>query len=72
MQSEGQPSSSGTPISEIDIDVPLVYSLLKEQHPDLAHLPISLVDAGCDNAMFRLGERFSVRLPRRFRCSHTH
>jgi aminoglycoside phosphotransferase (APT) family kinase protein len=57
--------SEGTPISEIEINLPLVYSLLEEQHPDLAHLPISLVDAGWDNAMFRLGEHLSVRLPRR-------
>ncbi|BBC27192.1 aminoglycoside phosphotransferase family protein [Pseudanabaena sp. ABRG5-3] len=47
------------------IDIPLVYKLLKEQHPDLANLPIQSVDAGLDNAMFRLGDRLSVRLPRR-------
>jgi hypothetical protein len=43
----------GTPISEVEIDVSLVSSLLQEQHPDLAHLPIHLVDAGWDNAIFR-------------------
>ncbi|NMF61028.1 aminoglycoside phosphotransferase family protein [Pseudanabaena yagii] len=47
------------------IDIPLVYKLLKEQHPDLADLPIQFLDAGLDNAMFRLGDRLSVRLPRR-------
>ena len=47
------------------IDIPLVYKLLKEQHPDLADLPIQFVDAGMDNAMFRLGDRLSVRLPSR-------
>jgi aminoglycoside phosphotransferase (APT) family kinase protein len=47
------------------IDISLVYKLLKEQHPDLADLPIQFVDAGLDNAMFRLGDRLSVRLPRR-------
>ncbi len=65
MKSEGKPSSIGTPISELEIDVNLVYSLLAEQHPDLMHLPIHLVDAGWDNAMFRLGDHLSVRLPRR-------
>lgn len=65
MSSEKSFSSIGTPLSEIEIDVPLVYGLLKEQHPDLAHLPLYPVDAGWDNAMFRLGDRFSVRLPRR-------
>jgi aminoglycoside phosphotransferase (APT) family kinase protein len=65
MESEGKPSAIGTPISEFEIDVPLVYSLLEEQHPDLKHLPIHLIDAGWDYAMFRLGEQLSVRLPRR-------
>ncbi len=55
----------GTPISEVEIDVSLVTDLLQEQHPDLAHLPIHPVDAGWDNAIFRLGEDFSIRLPRR-------
>ncbi|MBW4460159.1 MAG: aminoglycoside phosphotransferase family protein [Nodosilinea sp. WJT8-NPBG4] len=54
-----------TPDAEVSIDNILVQRLLRDQHPDLAHLDIALVDAGWDNAMFRLGERFSVRLPRR-------
>jgi len=57
--------SMETPRSEVEIDEPLVYSLLGEQHPDLKHLPIYPVDSGWDNAIFRLGDRFSVRLPRR-------
>jgi aminoglycoside phosphotransferase (APT) family kinase protein len=65
MESDGQLHLVGTPVSEIDIDTNLVYSLLSEQHPDLAHLPIELVDTGWDNVMFRLGDRLSVRLPRR-------
>lgn len=55
----------GTPASEIDIDASLVHSLLVTQHPDLAHLPLHWVDAGWDNAMFRLGDQRCVRLPRR-------
>lgn len=55
----------GTPASELEIDTALVYSLLEDQHPDLAHLPVHLVDAGWDNAIFRLGDQLSVRLPRR-------
>ena len=55
----------GTPISELEIDAALVYSLLEEQHPDLIHLPIHLVDTGWDNVIFRLGNKLSVRLPRR-------
>jgi aminoglycoside phosphotransferase (APT) family kinase protein len=65
MSLENNLSSIGTPISELEIDAPLVYNLLKEQHPDLAHLPLYLVDAGWDNAMFRLGDRWAIRLPRR-------
>lgn len=65
MASEGKLSSAGTPISEFEIDVPLVYRLLKNQHPDLAHLPICRLDSGWDNVMFRLGDQWLVRLPRR-------
>ena len=65
MESEGKSSSIGTPGAELEIDTALVYSLLKDQHPELMHLPIHPVDAGWDNAMFRLGDQLSVRLPRR-------
>lgn len=47
------------------IDEALVRELLEEQHPDLAHLPIAAATTGWDNAVFRLGERLAVRLPRR-------
>ncbi|MCU0533843.1 MAG: aminoglycoside phosphotransferase family protein [Hydrococcus sp. Prado102] len=65
MESPEKSNLIGTPPSELEIDTTLVYSLLEEQHPDLTNLPIHLVDAGWDNAMFRLGDRLSVRLPRR-------
>ncbi len=58
-------NSTGTPISELEIDTALVFNLLKEQHPDLSHLPIQLFDTGWDNAIFRLGDLFCIRLPRR-------
>lgn len=54
-----------TPPAELELDPDLVHRLLLEQHPDLTHLPIQLMDAGWDNTMFRLGDRLSVRLPRR-------
>jgi len=47
--------SSGTPAAEFTIDEAFVSRLLADQHPDLAHLPLRVVDAGWDNAMFRLG-----------------
>lgn len=65
MSSERKASLVGTPISELEIDATLVYSLLEDQHPDLMHLPIRLIDVGWDNAMFRLGDQLAVRLPRR-------
>ena len=55
----------GTPPAEFALDVPFVAGLLAAQHPDLAHLPLREVDAGWDNAMFRLGDDLAVRLPRR-------
>jgi len=42
-----------------------VRALLKEQHPDLAGLPIADAGEGWDNRLFRLGEELVVRLPRR-------
>lgn len=53
------------PPNDFSIDEPLVRSLLEEQHPDLAHLPLAHVDAGWDNALWRLGEELAVRMPRR-------
>jgi len=56
---------SGRPDAERLIDAALVHELLTLQHPDLAHLPICPAEAGWDNAMFRLGSDWMVRLPRR-------
>jgi aminoglycoside phosphotransferase (APT) family kinase protein len=53
------------PASDIFIDEELVRALLRAQHPDLAELTLRQVDSGWDNAMFRLGEKLAVRLPRR-------
>src|SRR6478672_437135 len=55
----------GTPAAEVSLDSTFVAELLADQHPDLAHLPLQEVDAGWDNALFRLGEHLAVRLPRR-------
>ena len=57
--------SAGRPDAEIEIDERLVQVLLSAQHPDLASYPIKHLDAGWDNAMFRLGDEHTVRLPRR-------
>lgn len=55
----------GTPAADIEIDCQLVGRLLRSQHPDIARLPIRPLDAGWDNAMFRLGDSLAVRLPKR-------
>ncbi len=54
-----------SPAAEIEIDAALVRALLIEQHPDLAHLPVTAVAAGWDNDIFRLGDQLMARLPRR-------
>jgi aminoglycoside phosphotransferase (APT) family kinase protein len=58
-------TSPGTPSAEVEIDPNLVGRLLAAQHPDLANLPLRVVEAGWDNVMLRLGEDLAVRLPRR-------
>jgi aminoglycoside phosphotransferase (APT) family kinase protein len=53
------------PPAEVAIDVKLVEALLREQHNDVASLPIVEAGEGWDNKLFRLGEDLVVRLPRR-------
>jgi aminoglycoside phosphotransferase (APT) family kinase protein len=51
---------------ELDTSEELVRRLLAEQFPDWAELPIqALPFGGTDNAIYRLGDNLSVRLPRR-------
>ncbi|HET9195159.1 MAG TPA: aminoglycoside phosphotransferase family protein [Vicinamibacterales bacterium] len=60
----GEPDKA-RPTAELTIDADLVRRLLLEQHPDLSHLPLTLVGDGWDNAVFRLGDELAIRLPRR-------
>lgn len=53
------------PQAELDVTEGLVRSLLEERLPGLSHLPLELVANGWDNVMYRLGEEWAVRLPRR-------
>lgn len=57
--------SLGTPAAQTPLSEALVVALLREQHPDLSHLPVRFVAEGWDNAMFRIGENLCARLPRR-------
>lgn len=54
-----------SPAAEIDIDERLVRSLLREQHPDLAELPLREFEVGWDNTLWRVGDELMARLPRR-------
>ncbi len=53
------------PAAEVTITSELVGALLTDQQPDLAQLPLTLLTSGWDNAIYRLGDHYVVRLPRR-------
>ncbi|MGB3827250.1 MAG: aminoglycoside phosphotransferase family protein [Ornithinimicrobium sp.] len=53
------------PAPEFETTVGLVRRLLTAQHRDLAALPVRWVASGWDNSVFRLGDAYAVRLPRR-------
>ncbi len=51
--------------NELEINEGLVYSLIKNQCPEWANLPLErITSSGTDNALFRLGSEHIVRLPR--------
>jgi aminoglycoside phosphotransferase (APT) family kinase protein len=58
-------TSMNMPEAEVDIDALLVQTLLQQQRPDLADLPVVELANGWDNMVFRLGDEFTVRMPRR-------
>jgi aminoglycoside phosphotransferase (APT) family kinase protein len=49
--------------TEDEITADLIAALLREQHPDLADLPITFGAHGWDNQLWRLGDDLAVRLP---------
>jgi aminoglycoside phosphotransferase (APT) family kinase protein len=51
--------------AEFDVGADLVERLVREQYPDLAGAPVRPFAEGWDNALFRVGERWLARLPRR-------
>ncbi|MDX2685895.1 phosphotransferase [Streptomyces scabiei] len=50
-------------VTESDITEDLILELLREQCPELAHLPVKLGALGWDNQVWRLGDDLAVRLP---------
>src|SRR5690349_9653047 len=57
--------TANMPAAEVAIDEALVRALLRDQHPDLAELPLERVAFGWDNVVLRLGDELAVRVPRR-------
>ena len=57
--------ASDMPLAEVSIDSDLVRGLLLDQHPELAGEGLAEVASGWDNVIYRLGEDWLVRLPRR-------
>lgn len=49
--------------TKYDITADLITALLRNQHPDLAELPLKLGALGWDNQMWRLGDDLAIRLP---------
>ncbi|MBM7502856.1 aminoglycoside phosphotransferase family protein [Agromyces aurantiacus] len=52
------------PEADVEVDAGLVARLVAAQHPSFTG-PVEPVANGWDNAIFRLGERWAVRMPRR-------
>ena len=53
------------PSAEVVVDEALVRRLLNDQFPEPAHLPVTLVGAGWDNVIHRVGTDLLIRVPRR-------
>lgn len=50
--------------NEQKVNLDLVRSLLKEQCPQWANLELNpILSSGTDNALFRLGDKYVVRMP---------
>jgi aminoglycoside phosphotransferase (APT) family kinase protein len=47
-----------------EISAGLIRDLLRDQHPDLAELPLREVEGGWGNQMWRLGDELAVRIQR--------
>lgn len=62
---------SGTPDADIEVNPTLVRQLIANQFPQYLPLNVQLAESGWDNYMFRLGEDFAIRLPRRQSFAHS-
>ncbi len=69
MTTAGQAASPAVSVLSLPMPTPevtadLVRDLLRDQHPDLAGLPIRKVSGGWGNQMWRLGDELAVRVQR--------
>ena len=53
------------PEAEIEINIKLIKQLIKAQFPGFLKYKLEFLDEGWDNAMYRLGDKYMVRVPRR-------
>lgn len=51
------------PVPEVEVTEQLARTLLAEQHPDLAGLPLTWAGTGWDNALWRVGDHLAARFP---------
>lgn len=58
-------AAQNMPAAEVAVTVELARGLLRDQHPDLADLPLTELANGWDNVIYRLGTEYTVRVPRR-------
>ena len=56
--------TADAPAPDVEVDAALVAGLVAAQHPSFAG-PVELVANGWDNAVFRLGDAWAARMPRR-------
>lgn len=54
-----------TPAAEIGLSLIQVRELLERQAPAFVHLPVRYLAEGWDNVIYRLGEKYLLRIPRR-------
>jgi len=55
---------STLPPADVDITPALIRSLISDQHPDLATLPLGTRHTSWDNVTTRLGDNLAIRMPR--------
>ncbi len=53
------------PEAEIKIDTQMVRSLVNSQFPEFSKHPVSFLSEGYDNTLYRLGDAYLIRVPRR-------